>query len=153
MSPRRKNTKRSPNPGSEPTSLAERNRLRLKEIESQLAANSGVPTTGSTHQQQQNITNEGAELNSFLKDLVEKKKRHKHQLTILMEFFQDPLRFGVEMTNISSSSSAAELEQRKKELTFRVSLLGALLESAEHELRLLKQTNPKLTESEQNQGE
>ena len=77
------------------------------------------------------------ELNAFLKDLAEKKKRREFQLEMVKEFFEDPLKFGVKADTVPTSTSPEEIKKRILDLEYRRDLLKFVLESTEAELALL----------------
>ena len=62
-------------------------------------------------------------LRSFVEIVAERQKKRKHQLQIIKDLFEDPVRFGLQTEFIPSSTSAEEIEQRKKELRYRMDLL------------------------------
>ncbi len=68
-----------------------------------------------------------AELNELLTDLLSKKKRRKHQLKAIKEFFDDPSQFGVDADEIPHSSTREEILERHKELSYRAGLLRSVL--------------------------
>ncbi len=79
----------------------------------------------------------GQEINAFLKDLSEKKKRREFQLAMVKEFFEDPLKFGVKTDSVPTSTTAEEIKKRILDLEYRRDLLQFVLESTEAELALL----------------
>ena len=79
----------------------------------------------------------GQEINAFLKDLAEKKKRREFQLSMVKEFFEDPLKFGVKTDSVPTSTTAEEIKKRILDLEYRRDLLQFVLESTEAELALL----------------
>lgn len=82
---------------------------------------------------------EGEEINSFLKTLVDKRKARHHQLQIIQDFFENPVEFGVEIDYIPSGTPLSEIKTRKKELSYRVKLLNSVLDAFQGELSMLEQ--------------
>lgn len=82
---------------------------------------------------------EGTNLNQFLASLVGRKTRKKHQLQKIKEFFENPQLYGVDIHDTDTSSSDEEIEQRKRDLRYRISLLSTLLDAAKTELNFLDQ--------------
>jgi hypothetical protein len=87
--------------------------------------------------------NEGTNLNQFLASLVGRKTRKKHQLQQIKEFFENPLKYGVDIHDSDTSSTDKEINQRKIDLQYRINLLKALLDAAESELHFLEQAKRK----------
>jgi hypothetical protein len=87
----------------------------------------------------QKATGEGGkksrELNLW--DLHAKREERRKQLQLLQEFLRNPSVIDLKDDVIPTSSSRAEIEQRKKELQYRIDILKALLEVTEGELELL----------------
>jgi hypothetical protein len=79
----------------------------------------------------------GDEINEFLRDLAEKKKRREFQLAMVKEFFEDPLKFGVKADAVPTSATPDEIRKRIVDLEYRRDLLQFVLESTEAELALL----------------
>ncbi len=82
---------------------------------------------------------EGAELNDFLKNLVDRRKQRRHQLQIIQDFFENPVAFGIHTDVIPNGTPLGEIEDRKKELQYRIDLLKSVLEAFEGEMSMLKQ--------------
>lgn len=82
------------------------------------------------------------ELRAFLKNFREKKERRKYQLSLIKDYLVDPSRFGPHSTTIYTSSTEEELEERKRELEFRIALFKTLLALAEEEFKLILQAEP-----------
>jgi hypothetical protein len=87
-------------------------------------------------------TTEGGELNKFIKDLVEQKRQRKHQLQIIQDFFQNPIQFGVKLNEIPTSTTPEEINERKKELEYRIDLLNTVLDLLKKELQFLSEVKP-----------
>jgi hypothetical protein len=82
---------------------------------------------------------EGEDLNAFIKDIVDKKKQRKKQLEIIHDFFTNPASYGVETDIIPSSTEQLEIDDRIKELQYRIDLLRSVLSAMEGEIQLLSQ--------------
>ncbi len=82
---------------------------------------------------------EGAELNDFLKNLVDRRKQRRHQLQIIQDFFENPVAFGIHTDVIPNGTPLGEIEDRKRELQYRIDLLKSVLEAFEGEMSMLKQ--------------
>ena len=67
------------------------------------------------------------------------KKRKEKQLRLLRDFFIRPEIVQMQNDSIPTSSSTDEIEQRKRELHYRLNLIKALLEVTESELQLLSE--------------
>jgi hypothetical protein len=82
---------------------------------------------------------EGEYLNTFIKDIVGKKKQRKKQLEIIHDFFINPASYGVDMELIPSSTKQLEIDDRKKDLQYRIDLLRSVLTAMEGEMQMLSQ--------------
>ncbi len=91
---------------------------------------------------------DGDELNAFIRKLAETKKRREYQLSIIRDFFEDPLKFGVQGKSIPIGSSKVELERRRRELEYRRDLLKAVLEATEGELEFLDKVEAEDSQSD-----
>ncbi len=111
--------------------------------------NDSEPTTAPAVPEATNQPTEGDEINAFLKDIAAKRKRREFQLSMVKEFFEDPLKFGVRLDSIPTSSSPSEIAKRKHDLGYRRDLLRLLLESTEAELSLLKLAETETPKSEE----
>jgi len=67
------------------------------------------------------------------------RNERRRQLRLLRKFFLEPAIIGLRTEPIPSSSTWEEIEQRKKEVRYRIALLKALLAAAQDELKLLSQ--------------
>ena len=67
------------------------------------------------------------------------KKRKEKQLRLLRDFFIRPEIVQMQNDSIPTSSSTDEIEQRKRDLHYRLNLIKALLAVTESELQLLSE--------------
>ena len=82
---------------------------------------------------------EGDDINKFLKDIVQRKKQRKKQLEIIHDFFENPAAYGIDTDLIPSSTTTAEVDERKKDLTHKIDLLRSVLKALEGEMQMLCQ--------------
>jgi hypothetical protein len=87
---------------------------------------------------------QAAELSGFLQSMGGRKQKRQHQLQLIKEFFDNPLAFGAEANIIPTSTTAAEIEQRKKEVNYRIDLIKSVLAVLEGEMEMLNRGRPAL---------
>ena len=92
--------------------------------------------------------NKDEDLQQVVQTFVQRKKKRKHQLSIIKSFFEDPLRFVLRNELAPSSSSVEQIEERQRTLQHRMELLKTLVEMAESEMQLLCQAEAGLTKYE-----
>ena len=126
--------------------LAAKRREELHRLKEQLAGENRLK--GNAEQLDPGEHQKDEELRSFVEALAERKKKKKHQLQIIKDLFEDPIRFGLQTEFIPSSTSIEEIEQRKKELRYRMDLLRTMLEMMESEMELLSRGQTPTTEGD-----
>ena len=105
---------------------SEERRRRLKHIKEVVVDDQKAEGEGGKKSQELNLW-----------DLHAKSEERRKQLQLLQEFLRNPSVVNLKDDVIPTLSSRAEIEQRKKELQYRIDILKALLEVTQDELELL----------------
>ena len=119
-------------------------RQRLQSLKEQFAKDmpAGIGESPSRGAAAGDARTQAAELNAFLKSMGGRKQMRQHQLQLIKEFFDNPLAFGAEANIIPTSTTTAEIEQRKKEVNYRIDLLKSVLAVLEGEMEMLNRGRP-----------
>jgi len=117
---------------------------RLQSLKEQFAKDmpAGVGESGAAGGPGGGARTQAAELSGFLQSMGGRKQTRQHQLQLIKEFFDNPLAFGAEANIIPTSTTAAEIEQRKKEVGYRIDLIKSVLAVLEGEMEMLNRGRP-----------
>lgn len=120
-------------------------RKRLKAIRSNVGDGDTTKETGRASSSSEREGHPKAtDLDAFLRQLKERKQQKKQQLQLIQEFFENPVKFGVQTDFNPSSTTLEEMRAHKKDLQYRIDLLKSILQAMEGEMQVLCQAAPDL---------
>jgi hypothetical protein len=85
---------------------------------------------------------EGEEITGFLVSLKSDRDKRKHQLGLVKDLYENPMKLNFKAQFVPSSSTPEEIAERKIELQYRIKMLKAVMEITEGELQLLSRAAP-----------
>lgn len=132
-------------PPAGPAGADTQRRERLRELAQQASGEHGPegPTASAPETPPATLADvQAAEIVGFVEDLVARDRKRRQQLGILKQFLDNPVDFGLDTEVVPTSSTPAEIAQRRKELQYKIDLLRNLLELMQSELTMLDQAQP-----------
>lgn len=116
---------------------AETRRRELLALKAELAEKDGGPSTDPVTRWL-NATQEN-DVRAFVASKSKQMDQRKYQMSLVKTFLDDPSRFGLDPTDIPTSTSLQEFAERRGELEYRIGLMRSFLEILNDELKVLAQ--------------
>jgi chaperonin cofactor prefoldin len=104
-----------------------------QQIADQAQTQSGDPVTRWLNSTQEN------DVRAFVASKSTQMNQRKYQMSLIKSFIDDPSRFGLNPSDMPTSTSLPELAERRSELEYRIALIRTFQEILNDELRILKQ--------------